>query len=272
MSDSGRNGGSWWARFRALPNDHPVKTVAVTLVVALAGSTLVAGSAVLLRPLQQANKAAERQAHLGEFADIIQQLPDADEVQVEARVVDLDTGEYVPSIDPALYDQRNAAMDPDRSVEIPGEADIAGLGRRARFATVYLVRQAGETRLVILPVHGRGFVSMLYGYLGLFDDIETVAGLTFYEHAETPGLGALIDAPDWKNQWRGKVVWDGPVVMLGVGAGRIEPDSPKAKYQVDGLTGATWTGKGVTNLLHYWLGEHGFGPYLQKLKQREADT
>jgi Na+-transporting NADH:ubiquinone oxidoreductase subunit C len=109
---------------------------------------------------------------------------------------------------------------------------------------------------------------MLYGYLGLFDDMNTVAGLTFYEHTETPGLGALIDDPEWKNQWRGKAVWDGPVLMLGVGAGRIEPGSPEAKYQVDGLTGATWTAQGVTNLLHYWLGEGGYGPYLEKLKQR----
>jgi Na+-transporting NADH:ubiquinone oxidoreductase subunit C len=265
MSDSGRNGGSWWARFRALQNDDPVKTVAITLAVALAGSVLVAGSAVLLRPLQQANKEAERRAHI---AEIVQQLPADEEIQVEARVVDLDTGEYVPSIDPALYDQRRAAKDPDQSVEILDEDDIAGLGRRARFATVYLVLETGEPRLVILPVRGRGFGSMLCGYLGLSGDMETVAGLTFYEHAETPGLGALIDSPDWKNQWRGKAVWDGPVLMLGVGAGRIEPGSLEAKYQVDGLTGATWTAQGVTNLLHYWLGEHGYGPYLENLKQQ----
>jgi Na+-transporting NADH:ubiquinone oxidoreductase subunit C len=265
VSDSGWNGDSWWARFSALPNDNPAKTVVITLAVALAGSVLVAGSAVLLRPLQLANKEAERPAHI---AEIVQMLPDPGDIQVEARVVDLATGDYVSSIDPVLYDQRQAAKDPDRSVEIPGEDDIAGLGRRARFAAVYLVRQAGEMRLVVLPVRGRGYGSMLYGYLGLFDDMNTVAGLTFYEHAETPGLGALIDDPEWKNQWHGKVIWDGPVLMLGVGTGRIEPGSPEAKYQVDGLTGATWTAQGVTNLLHYWLGEHGYGPYLEKLKQR----
>lgn len=265
MSDNGRNGGSWWGRFRALPNDNPVKTVAITLAVALVGSILVAGSAVLLRPLQLANKEAERRAHI---ADIVGQLPDAGEVQVEARVVDLATGDYAPSIDPVHYDQRRAAKDRELSVEIADEDDIAGLGRRARFATVYLVRRAGETRLVILPVRGRGFGSMMYGYLGLSGDTDRVTGLTFYEHGETPGLGALIDSPEWKSQWRGKAVWDGRVLMLGVGAGRIEPGSPEAKYQVDGLTGATWTAQGVTNLLHYWLGENGYGPYLEKQKKR----
>ncbi len=267
MADNGckKSNGSWWARFRALPNDSPAKTVAITLAVALAGSALVAGSTVLLRPLQQANKEAERPAHI---AEILRQLPEAAEIQLEARVVDLETGAYVPSMDPDQYDQRLAAKDPDRSVEIPEDQDIAGLGRRARFATIFLAQQAGETHLVILPVHGRGFSSTLYGYLGLSGNLDTVAGLTFYEHSETPGLGGLIDAPDWKSQWRGKKIWDGSVLMLGVGTGRMEPGMPEAKYQVDGLTGATWTGQGVTNLLHYWLGDHGYGPYLEKLKRR----
>lgn len=269
---SGDQGGSWWGRFRSLPNDDPLKTVAMTLMVAFLASVMVAASAVLLRPLQIANKEAERQKRI---VEIIQQLPGAgerlaaaDDIQVEARVVDLDSGEYVPSIEPSLYDQRRAAKEPGRSVEIPAERDIAGLKKRARFAVVYLVRQSGQTKLVILPVRGRGYGSMLYGYLGLTDEVNTVIGLTFYEHGETPGLGALIDSPDWKIQWRGKRVWGEGVLKLGVGPTRIEPDAPEAAYQVDALTGATWTGRGVTNLLHYWLGDHGFGPYLRKLRQR----
>lgn len=269
---AGRNGGSWWSRFRGLPNDSPLKAVIVTLAVALVGSILVAGSAVLLRPMQIANKEAERQKRL---VEIIRQLPRdderlaaADDIQVEARVVDLASGDYVASVEPRLYDQRRAAIDPERRIEIPPEADIAGLKRRAPYAVVYLLRQAGEVRLVILPVRGRGYGSMLYGYLGLAADANTVVGLNFYEHAETPGLGALVDSSSWKVQWHGKKVRDeGGVLRLGVGQGRIAPDSPETLYQVDGLTGATWTSNGVTNLLHYWLGEHGFGSYLRKIQR-----
>lgn len=267
MADKANNRGkaSWWARFRDLPNDNPFKTVAITLAVALAGSILVAGSTVLLRPYQLTHKEAERYSNI---AELLQQLPKADDIEVGARVVDLETGDYVPSADPALYDQGQAPKDREQDIAIPAEKDIAGLGARAGYATVYLVRQNGQTQMLILPVRGKGFASTLYGYLGLSGDLNTVVGLTFYEHSETPGLGALIDSPDWKSQWRGKMVWDGPVLMLGVGSGRIDPDSPESKYQVDGLTGATWTSKGVTNLLHYWLGEHGYGPYLEKLKSR----
>ena len=267
--------GSWWRRFRNLPNDSPLKTVLVTLAVALVGSVLVASSAVLLRPLQIANKEAERQKHI---VDLVGQLPGAharlaaaDGIEIEARVVDLQSGDYVVAIEPRLYDQRRAAKDPAQRVEIAPEADIAGLKTRAPAAVVYLVKQAGQTRLVILPVRGRGYGSMLYGYLGLADDANTVLGLSFYEHGETPGLGALVDSPSWKIQWHGKQVRDqAGVVRLGVGRGRITVDMPDAAHRVDGLTGATWTSHGVTNLLRYWLGDHGFGPYLRKFRQRRG--
>ena len=279
-SDNGKwrtKGGarSWWRRFRELPNDSALKTLAVTLAVALIGSVLVASSAVLLRPWQIANKEAERQEH---FAELVRQLPGIaenmtapEDIEVVARVVDLETGDYAPSVEPHLYDQHRAARDPELRVEVPPELDVAGLKARARYAVVYLVQQAGEIRLVILPVRGRGYGSMLYGYLALTGDTNTVVGLTFYEHAETPGLGALVDSPTWKAQWHGKTVRDqAGVLRLGVGTGRIPADSPEASYQVDGLTGATWTANGVTHLLHYWLGDHGFGPYLRKIEQRRG--
>ncbi len=146
----------WWTRFRELPNDSPVKTLAVTLAVALIGSILVAGSAVLLRPLQIANKEAERQRHM---IEIVRQLPGAaeqltaaDGIRLEGRVVDLVSGAYLPSIEPSRYDQRRAARDPEQSIEIPPALDIAGLKRRAKYAVVYLVRQEGRVGLVILAL------------------------------------------------------------------------------------------------------------------------
>ncbi len=158
----------WWTRFRELPNDSPVKTLAVTLAVALIGSILVAGSAVLLRPLQIANKEAERQRHMIEIARLLpgaaEQLAAADGIRLEGRVVDLKSGLYLPSIEPSRYDQRRAASAPEQSVEIPPALDIAGLKRRARYAVVYLVWQEGRLRLFILPVRGRGYATGERGY------------------------------------------------------------------------------------------------------------
>jgi Na+-transporting NADH:ubiquinone oxidoreductase subunit C len=269
------DGSQWWRRLGALPNDSPLKTVAVTLAVALVCSLLVAGSAVLLRPLQIANKEAERQKRI---VEIVRALPGAetrlaaaDGLRVEARVIDLASGDEVPEVEARHYDQRRAAADPARSIAIPPEQDLAGLKRRAKQAVVYLVSEGERLRLVILPVRGRGYGSMLYGYLGLIEDANTVLGLSFYQHGETPGLGALVDAPAWKLQWRDKKVRDeGGIFRLGVGTGVVAAQSPEAPYQVDALTGATWTGHGVTNMLRYWLGEHGFEPYLRKLRKRRG--
>jgi Na+-transporting NADH:ubiquinone oxidoreductase subunit C len=50
----------------------------------------------------------------------------------------------------------------------------------------------------------------------------------------------------------------------------VDSGSPNAKYEVDGLAGSTLTSRGVTNLLHYWLGKNGFGPYLNRLRQERG--
>jgi len=264
------NSASPLARFLAQDRDHPVKTVVVTLVVALVCSALVTGAAVWLKPLQIANKEAARRGHI---IDIVTRLPGvADDlasgkVVLTPRVVELASGRYVPEIDAGRFDQRRAARFVATSVEIAADKDVAGLKRRAKHAVVYLLMEADQTRLVVLPVHGKGYGSTLYGYLGITPDLKQVVGLNFYEHAETPGLGSLIDAPWWRNQWFGKRIWDAADIMrLGVADGRVTSASPDADYQVDGLTGATWTSHGVTNLLRYWLGAQGFKPYLGRLR------
>lgn len=268
----GPGGGTWLRRLLEMPNESTLKAVIVTLAVCLAGSILVAGSAVLLRPAQIANKLREQPARI---AEIIAQLPDdggrlqiGDRLRIEARVVDLATGRHVPSIDAVKFDQRRAAKDPEQSIAIPPQRDLAQIKRRARHAVIYLVRRGRRLKLIILPVHGRGYGSTLYGYIGISGDTRTVVGLSFYEHGETPGLGALIDDPAWRGRWRGKNIWDDAgKPVLGVARGAVDPGSPEARYMVDGLTGATWTTRGVTNLLRFWLGDDGFGPYLKRLRE-----
>ena len=268
MVERDGRGVAWWRRFAALPNDSALKAVIVTLAVAFVGSVLVAGSAVLLKPLQIANKEAARRSHITALTQILEERDKGlGPVELKARVIDLATGREVVGVDPSAYDQRRAAADPARWITVPADRDRAGLKNRAPWAVVYLAGRAGQLEMIILPVRGRGFGSMLYGYLALDVDLEQVQGLSFHEHGETPGLGALIDSPGWKRQWRGKQIRDDGVITLGVAPGRVDPSSALRRYQVDALTGATWTGMGVTNLLHYWLGPHGFGPYLRKLRE-----
>lgn len=265
-----RTWASWLQNFRELPNDSPTKTLIVALAVCLVCSLLVSSVAIFLRPLHVANQERERQQFI---LAIVERLPGIDELfdtinaqRVEAQIVELATGNYVRTIDPGTYDARKAAQDPQQSVAIPAERDIAQIQRRANYASVYLVKKDGDLKLLILPVHGSGHASTLYGYLALAGDLNSIVGLSFYEHAETPGLGAGVDSPAWRHQWQGKRLRDPEGrLRIQVAKGRVAPGQPGAEYEVDGLSGATRTGRGVTNLLHFWLGDDGYGPYLAKL-------
>lgn len=249
--------------------DSIQSTITVALLLCLVCSIIVSGAAVMLKPMQQANKALDKKTNILLAAGIETEGHDVESLfqQFTPRVVDLETGRYVADIDPLTYDQRKAAKDPKLSDILSGDDDIASIGRREKYATVYLLEKEGELDRIILPVKGYALWSTLYGFLALEGDGNTVAGLGFYEHAETPGLGGEIDNPRWKGLWSGKQMFDANgTLSVDLVKGAVDPSSPKAIHQVDGLSGATLTTNGVENLLLFWLGENGFGPYLNNLR------
>lgn len=256
------------------PRESALCVVGVTLAVCAVCSAAIAGAVTWLRPYQEANRERERAARV---LEVVAAVPGLEELlgppgagEIEAHVVALDSGRFDDSLDPETFDARAAAEQETTSVALPAERDLAGIGRRARHATVYLVRQQGRLRLVVLPVHGAGYLSTLRGYLALDADAETVRGLSFYEHAETPGLGSLIDEPAWRAQWAGKRLYDERgELRVGVARGRVDPASPEARHLVDGISGATRTAAGVGNLVRFWLGPDGFGPFLERLARGE---
>src|SRR5690606_33924929 len=124
-----------------------------------------------------------------------------------------------------------------------------------------------ETSKIIIPVKGYGLWSTLYGFMALETDVNTVVGLVFYEHGETPGLGGEVDNPNWRAKWVGKEVYDeNGNVAISVIKGTVDPGAPQAIHQVDGLSGATLTARGVHNMLHFWLGESGYKSFLANFK------
>ncbi len=253
-----------------MPNDSRTKTVLVALLLCLVCSVVVSTAAVSLRPLQEANKALDKKRNILQIAGMMREDVSIDEAfeLIEARVVDLKTGEYLDSVDPANYDQRKAAKDPAASRALSKDEDVASIRRRADQATVYLVRDQEELKTIILPIHGYGLWSTMYGFIALEGDAQTISGFGFYEHAETPGLGGEIDNPQWKAQWPGKLVYDDSGdVAIEVMKGAVGEATPQPQFKVDGLAGATLTSRGVTNLLRFWLGEQGFKPYLERIRQ-----
>ncbi|WP_252271518.1 Na(+)-translocating NADH-quinone reductase subunit C [Pseudomonas subflava] len=257
--------------------ESTVRTLTVAVLVCLVCSVFVAGAAVALKPTQAENRLLDKQRSILAIAGLGQPGMSGKEVQalfaerIQARVVDLEQGTFSDAHDATTFDPLKAAKDPQTSQALPASEDIASIKRREHHSTVYMVENDGELQTLILPVRGYGLWSTLHGFIAVKGDLNTVVGFGFYQHGETPGLGGEVDNPKWKGLWTGKTLFDEDgELAVEIIKGSVDPQSPKAEHQVDGLAGATLTSKGVNNLLHFWLGENGFGPLLANLKKGEA--
>jgi Na+-transporting NADH:ubiquinone oxidoreductase subunit C len=254
-------------------NDSIKKTLIVALSLCIVCSVIVSTAAVVLKPAQEVNKTLDRKRNILAAAGMLQEGVSIEDQfgQVTPRVVDLRTGRFADDVDVDKYDQRKAAKDPSASDRLDAAQDTAKISRREHYALVYLVEgDNGEVEKIILPIRGYGLWSTLYGFIALESDGNTVAGLGFYEHAETPGLGGEVDNPRWKAFWPGKQVYKDDAVEIALIKGSVDPGSANAPWQIDGLAGATLTARGVSNLVQFWLGENGFQPFINNLKSGEA--
>lgn len=134
---------------------------------------------------------------------------------------------------------------------------------------LYIYKEEGKVIAYCFPVQGKGLWSTLYGYFALEPDAITVRGITFYKHGETPGLGAEIEKDWFQDNFKGKQIWSKKEdeltptkVAKGKVAGMIAED--EQMHYVDGISGATMTGKGVTALIDKWL--HVYEPFLAKIR------
>ena len=256
------------AKFLALPTDSIPKTVFVAAALCLVASMFVSAAAVALRPIQEVNKLKDKQVNILQVAGVYE--PGTDVLDAfgafEPQVLEIATGEFTDQFDANTFDDRAAADDPDLSIAL--EEDPASIGRQAKYVTVYLLRDdAGAIDKVILPIHGYGLWSTLYGFIALEENGNDIFGLQFYEHAETPGLGAEVANPRWRAQWAGKQVAD-DAGELQITVAKNVPAAGE-DYHVDALSGATLTSVGVDNLIRFWMGEDGYAAFLDKLQSGE---
>lgn len=253
--------------FFARPNTDLVKIIGMAVLVALVSSAAVSVTSVMLKPYQDANRAAEQQARMDKMLDALPEMRDlmveTGVDTLEARLVNLDDGSFATGADPAGFDLEAALQDPEASIALAPDEDIAGIKRRANQSPVYLLQKDGDLKLIVLPVYGAGYQSTLRAALAIEPDLVTIAALAIVEQGDTPGFGARIEEPEWLALWPGKKIADetGSIRIELVRGGASTP------YEVDGISGATRTSTGITNILHFWLGGKGFGPFLTRLKQ-----
>lgn len=252
-----------------MSRDSTKKILGVAFLLCLICSVLVSVAAVGLRDRQERNKIEEKRKNILEAAGLYEEGQPIDEQfrAIETRIVDLQTGTFNATIDPVGFDSRAAARDPVTRHVIPPELDLGSIRARSRYMDVYLVLDNGNLQQLLLPVHGVGLWSTMYGFISLAEDLTTVKGFTFYEHGETPGLGGEIDNPNWKRQWQGKKIYDdNGNIRFEVVKGNVDRAAAAAIHQVDGLAGATLTARGVDHMVKYWLGEDGYKPFIETLK------
>lgn len=263
MADTDRNP---WRRFLALPNESRTKTVLMAFLVSAICAVLVSGATVLLRPIQAANRAAEEQARI---ADLVRGIPGMTALleqsagELSTVVIDLDkgraaTGVTPETLDAALADAANwTALDPG--------ADLAGLGRRPDYVRIFLLRDGDSVSLALLPVTGQGYGGRIDAIIALSADMTTIAGIAITGHSETPGLGGRIEDPSWQADFAGTQVSD----AAGEVRFRVARGTAATEYEVDGITGATRTGNGVTQMIRFWLGPDGYGPLIRAIGRGE---
>jgi Na+-transporting NADH:ubiquinone oxidoreductase subunit C len=251
--------------------DSPTYIAGFALAVCLVCSLGVSSAAIFLQDRQAENALVDQQKKVLDVADLLKPGARLTNTEVQTlfderlvpQLINLKSGEPVADVDgvgPADYEPMEAAK--KANAKAPENA------AKVRFLpevdkVYYLLDAKGAVKKLILPIEGYGLWGFLYGYLAMEVDGVTISGITYYKHSETPGLGGEVDNPAWKGLWKGKKAFrpDSDEVAISV------VKNAAGEYAVDALSGATITSRGVTNMLHFWLGENGFGPFLKKVRE-----
>lgn len=256
-----------------MSKDSTTNILFVAITLCLVCSVIVSTAAVKLRPEQERNKVLDQKINILKVSGLWQDDADIESLfsSIETRIIDLDKGEVTNEIDVTTFDQRKASKTAELSIKLDDDIDVANINRRSNFAKIFLVKEDNKINRYVFPVHGYGLWSTLYGYVTLEKDMNTIYALKFYDHRETPGLGGEVDNIKWQSLWKGKKLFnDDDQLALTVIKGSVVPGNAEENYQVDGLSGATLTSDGVTNMFHFWMGEHGFEKFMNKVRAGEV--
>jgi len=255
-----------WRRLLALPNESRTKTLAMAFLVSGLCAILVSSATVLLRPIQTANRAAEEQAQI---EDLVSGIPGMTALLENAGgtlstvVIDLKTGRAAQNVTRATLDA--ALADPANWTILDAGADLAGLGQRPDYVQIFLLRNSNGIALALLPVTGQGYGGRIDAILAVHGDMNKIAGIAITQHSETPGLGGRIADRSWQDSFPGTTIRDDSgAVRFNVARG-----AATTAFEVDGITGATRTGSGVTRMMRFWLGPDGYGPLLDAIQRGE---
>jgi len=175
--------------------------------------------------------------------------------------------QYIESL---VVDHRGNLLEKEKVEKPPFRISLEKqkkLSPEERKLPVFKRVENGKVMAYCVPVVGKGLWSTIYGYIALKPDMNTVHGIAFYKQGETPGLGAEIQSRWFQESFKGKKIRDenGDLVSIEVVKGKLQPGTKNREHKVDGISGATLTGNGVTELLETSL--EIYEPYFQKVRK-----
>ena len=241
-----------------------MKNLFIPLLACIACAVVVSFTAVSVRSTQELNLENDKKSKILLAAGINSENINEEFEKIEIIYVNFKSNELVEMDE--KYDHLKATLKSDLSTAVPKEKDIAILKRMENVGPMYLwFDKEDNIEKVVLPIRGYGLWGTLYGYISLASDLNTINGIEFYEHKETPGLGAEVDNPKWKSSWKGKKIYNNNEVALEVIKGKVESSDTNGIYKIDGLSGATLTSRGVTNMVAYWFSDSGYANLFREL-------
>ncbi|QDF67731.1 Na(+)-translocating NADH-quinone reductase subunit C [Shewanella sp. SNU WT4] len=249
----------------AFNKDSVLGTMVFTISLCLVCSFMITGTAEVLKERKLVKKRDELQRNVLMAADINLDGKDFSDVfnsQVTPMLVALNTGDIVPQDNLLDFDERMAAINPETSSK--PKKDTAKIRSRADAVRVFeVLDDQGKLVTLVVPIYGKGLWSMIYGYVALESDLNTIRNVLFYEHGETPGIADFVTDPTWLAQFKGKQMFDakGQVALKIIKGGAPEGDV----HGIDAVSGATATGRGIQRILEFWFGKEGFATYFDKL-------
>jgi Na+-transporting NADH:ubiquinone oxidoreductase subunit C len=214
-------------------------------------SVLLAGAATLLKPRQDENKLLDKKKNILLSVGI-----------EPANGVSFTRSEINETYDRKI---KELVIDSDGNIVEGKKPSDLDPRKDTGLLPIYESVEGEQISAYVLPVSGKGLWSTIYGYLALSADGITVKGITFYSHGETPGLGGEIEKEWFTNNFIGKKITDenGNLVSIEVVKGKVDPNSDNAIHEVDGISGATLTGRGVSIFLKKDL--QTYEPFLRTI-------
>ncbi|GAB4236403.1 MAG: Na(+)-translocating NADH-quinone reductase subunit C [Ekhidna sp.] len=233
------------------------------------GLTVVFGGAlsltsVGLKPLQDKQVELDtKKKILGAVMDI-STIEDPNEIlriyaeKVESIVVDINGNEVTtdskgnPVVAEKINIQKNSKLDPQE-----------------RMYPVFMFSEGGSSvDAYIFPTFGAGLWDWISGFIALESDLNVVKGIAFDHKSETPGLGARITEASIQGRYVGKEIFNDQGELVSVTMVKGEGNDGLSEHQVDGLSGATMTAKGVNAMLENYL--ECYSAFIEKTKSQKT--